>query len=352
MSHAEVMSVYFHTNRHIQHADAPADLRIHHGWWNSSSQPRRGAIHFGALDPIDCERLNLSTQVCARRQRRQQQATKTLAATQKYAWVVSKSATARRDKLLRRNRRPILLVDTDVIFQCSAAEILERFHRFNTSLVVGAEARLWPMSVPPSQEDPWPRPTHATSLRYPNSGMIMGTAATFSRLESVLRNLHGFPCCRPLPDERRCILGDQGCLQAALLSGQISYSLDTTGSLFLNAHGVRKKDLAPRAGRVVYTPTGRTPCILHSNGLHRELLGKLWWRVPRVAWIVDPACSKTGDCHHVSGGGGGGDFCCVNCTDGDANQRSAIARAAASCREGSERTHVNARAAHAIPPST
>ena len=235
MSHAEVMSVYFHTNRHIQHADAPADLHIHHGWWNSSSQPRRGAIHFGALDPIDCERLNLSTQVCARRQRRQQQATKTLAATQKYAWVVSKSATARRDKLLRRNRRPILLVDTDVIFQCSAAEILERFHRFNTSLVVGAEARLWPMSVPPSQavpspyapilrpcvrqpfppaqEDPWPRPTHATSLRYPNSGMIMGTAATFSRLESVLRNLHGFPCCRPLPDERRCILGDQGCLQ-------------------------------------------------------------------------------------------------------------------------------------------
>lgn len=125
--------------------------------------------------------------------------------------------------------------------------------------------------------------------------------------------------------------------QAALLKGRLSYTLDSEASLFLNAHGIRKKDLTRVGGRIAYAPTGRVPCMLHSNGLHRELFARLWWQVPKVAWIVDPTCVKTDHCL-ADGRDDSGEFCCVNCTanEGDSG---AGHRAAEACRKRSRRAH-------------
>lgn len=208
------LRVFFHSNRDLKRSGAPDGLHVTQGWWNGSRLAQQSREVRRQLALVDCALQNLSAHTCARRQRRRQQAAKTLAATEKYAWLVDRLGGGGREERATDDRRPVLMVDTDVVFQCSAAEISERFSRLNASLVIGAETKLWPLNEPHELDDPWPRPASGTHLRYPNSGMIMGTPRAFSRLESLLRRLRGFPCCRPLPRDRRCILGDQGCLQA------------------------------------------------------------------------------------------------------------------------------------------
>jgi len=69
----------------------------------------------------------------------------------KYDWLLEQSASDRR-------QRPEtwlgLLSDNDVLFQCTASELRERFARFNASLVVGGERRWFPLPRDAREQDP------------------------------------------------------------------------------------------------------------------------------------------------------------------------------------------------------
>ena len=315
------IDIYFHTDRQIATA-APAGLRLHRGWFNDSRGGYRFAVSHESIQPVDCGAMNLSAQVCARRQLRRKKTLKTVALAQKYSWLAERILKRKRSNRLKRketpdaeldarrareSETPIILADTDSIFQCDAAEMRQRFARFNQPLVVSAELMAFPWR-PTAEFDPWPLLTSRRHFRYPNSGLLAGTRRAFIELETALRNMSGFPCCRPLPSDKRCLVGDQACLQAALLTGRVPHALDTAGTLFLNTYGVHRRELSRKAGRIVYRPTGRDPCVLHSNGGRGGLLAKLRWRVPSVAWMVDPTCAPIARCEPDG-------FCCVNCTN-------------------------------------
>jgi len=123
---------------------------------------------------------------------------------------------------------PYLLADTDVIFQCSAAEIRARFERLGSPLVIGAEFAWFPKRD--YAHDPWPAPRFAprhelkggthhpqSGLRYPNSGLLIGSAAGLASLSAAFRNISRYPCCpryhRGVPTPW-CHIDDQHCLQA------------------------------------------------------------------------------------------------------------------------------------------
>ena len=75
----------------------------------------------------------------------------------------------------------------------------------------------------------------------------MGTREAFVRLDAAVRALPGFPCCRPFPGARRCVVDDQACLQAALLSGAVrDWALDTRAALFLSANGIKRREIGAR----------------------------------------------------------------------------------------------------------
>ena len=84
---------------------------------------------------------------------------------------------------------PLLLSDSDVIFQCSPAELLSRYKSFNAPLVASVEKLYSPRPPGPSwtfSEDynPFDNPPEArqSGMRYPNSGLILGTRMGFSAL--------------------------------------------------------------------------------------------------------------------------------------------------------------------------
>jgi hypothetical protein len=200
-----------------------------------------------------------------------------------------------------------LAVDTDSFFQCKAPEIHARFRRYDVPLLIGAEKHRFPqpeLSPPPRASlkvstrprtrghliDPFP-PTRS-ELRYPNAGTIMGTRAGISALWRALHQIPSYPCCpaplsatnasnavfslpaargAPSTERRtaRCIVDSQACLHAALASmPREAYAIDTNGSVFLSMYGVEPSDLsiAPRSRKLVYAPTGVSPCVLHFNG--------------------------------------------------------------------------------------
>lgn len=207
----------------------------------------------------------------------------------KYQWLASETASAA-------HAEPWLLLDTDVVVQCSGAEIRERFDRFGVPLVVGAEFNWWPKRdklALARGADPWP-PQPPPHLRYPNSGLLAGTRAGYAQLEAAFKaSSPRYPCCPKMHNgsaSAKCHIDDQHCLQTALLlSGAlVRYALDSRASLFLNLNGVAPTQLVKGAdGRCVYAPTGTTPCVFHSNGKAAKPLMRHVFACKRAdAWVV------------------------------------------------------------------
>lgn len=276
MDSSSLVHAFFHTNRRVRAPPARSGLVAHTGWWASSHDLRdfelRTTKRFTRAEfPFHAKFAGLQGW--------------------KYQWLLAETepATSGGDNSARARAapEPWLLMDTDVVVQCSGAELRERFARFQAQLVIGAEFNWWPKRdklAIARGADPWPI-VPPPFLRYPNSGLLAGTRAGFGALESAFkRSSPRYPCCPKMHNnteliaDRRtgkvaCHIDDQHCLQSALLLGprrgapRVEYALDVNASLFLNLNGVRASQLVRGAdGRCVYTETGGVPCVLHSNG--------------------------------------------------------------------------------------
>ena len=299
MTMASSLTVFLHTDLPISHGETLADARTVTGWANISS-------------------------VAALRAHWQQQTrvTRNLDQTFKYAWLVQ--AGQQQPAV-----EPWMLTDTDVIVQCSASEVAQRFADFHVPLVVAAERWLFPQPMPYGTlrheliRRTFPR-YPATGMRYPNSGVLLGTRAGFELLLRTLQALHNFPCCRWWPaSSGECIVDDQGCLHAALqrMRRGIDYELDQQARLFLSMYLVRKHEVnvSDADGRVRFVPaaawsgaasrkpanppghdesSGRTradgPCILHFNGVKGGERLELATRARGATWVPRMTASLRG----------------------------------------------------------
>ena len=130
-------------------------------------------------------------------------------------------------------------VDTDIVVQCSAAEVLRRFEAAATPLLVGAEHGWWPNHDPVKGRNPYPDNPAGGPLRYPNSGMLLGTRAGFERLVAQISRPARYPCCPRVyrgEESHECWIDDQACLLAALQRGEMrDHSLVDVGAELLLA---------------------------------------------------------------------------------------------------------------------
>ena len=267
---------FFHTNRPIRQP-ASVDLHAHVGWWASEHDMREYEVRTSKLFKRDEFPYHAK-----------------FAGLQgwKYQWLL---ATTKREPGVA---EPWLLMDTDVVIQCTGAELRRRFEAFDSPLVIGAEFQWWPKRDKLALArgvDPWPvqPPPY---LRYPNSGLLAGTRAGYDQLERAFRDSSPrYPCCPRVHNGTRmnkCHIDDQHCLQAALLlarSPAVSYKLDAKASLFLNLNGIKPDQLvrAPDGSGCVYLPTGTKPCVFHSNGkAAKPLMRHVFTCKPDDAWIV------------------------------------------------------------------
>ena len=300
--------VFFHTNRGVRPPPTHANLVAHAGWW---------------ADTHDMRDYELRTTKLFKRDEFPYHAKFAGLQGWKYQWLESATtgSASRSDDGFSfvALPEPWLLMDTDVVVQCSARELRERFQRFGAPLVVGAEFQWWPKRDKVALArgaDPWPvQPP--PFLRYPNSGLLAGTRFGFRQLEHAFRESSPrYPCCPKLHNgsvTRKCHIDDQHCLQTALLHGRstggsrsrmaqvtdsagsvleesmaVQYALDVNASLFLNLNGIVPSQLVRGPdGRCVYTATGTAPCVFHSNGKAAKPLMKLVFKCKHEgAWIV------------------------------------------------------------------
>jgi len=284
------LDVFLHTNTETwQRPDPGNGFTVRAGWatddyWNASELRK-------AFDC--CVRAPWSVNACF-----------------KYDWLLS--------LWRRRGDRVALLADTDVLFQCTATELRERFEtRFGGApLVIGGEHRRFPRPHN-ARHDPFgPDPRLPFKVRYarsreqllyPNSGLVMGTAAGFESLSAALHRLPHFPCCafegeiggfdlapcnscqppRIFPKPVPCTVEDQACLQVALASSRPpAHVVDVNATLFLHLGSLRPFDVQLRRdGRLAFRRTGEVPCVIHANG-YKGVLSLLGPRLQGIAWSV------------------------------------------------------------------
>lgn len=318
---SDALSVFLHTNRDTSWLQPPAasSYSAHAGWATDS-------ISVGpASSSVNLTAQRVAHECCYR-------APWSVNACYKYDWMLESWKAAvghdrRQRRVAGRAKRAAsvdttaLLSDTDVLFQCTAAELRVRFEsRFGGApLVVGGERRWYPL--PREARDPFgpdpslPFPAKYKMRRarqfYPNSGLVMGTMTGFEALTAALRRSSPrFPCCayegeaggfqldpcnscrpkREFPQPVPCTVEDQACLQVALASQHAPpHAIDTNATLFLHLDSLRAEDVELRAdGRLAFKPTGEAPCVLHANGFKGvlDLLEPRLRRQGAVAWGV------------------------------------------------------------------
>lgn len=191
---------------------------------------------------------------------------------------------------------PWMLVDTDTVFQCGAAELRRRFAHFGTPLVYGAERNCYPSCKGRARSVYPPVPTQ---LRYPNTGGIMGTRAGFELVHKLLHTkMPQFPCCHELSDQGEvssstCLVEEQGCIQRLIQSGSlrlgVDVALDSNASLFLNLHQLPSSLLvAEQDGTLRYGAGGHKPCVLHTNSNAGKAMYPQIAQRASAAWVVQP----------------------------------------------------------------
>ena len=125
--------VFFHTNRGVRPPPTHANLVAHAGWW---------------ADTHDMRDYELRTTKLFKRDEFPYHAKFAGLQGWKYQWLESATtgSASRSDDGFSfvALPEPWLLMDTDVVVQCSARELRERFQRFGAPLVVGAEFQWWP----------------------------------------------------------------------------------------------------------------------------------------------------------------------------------------------------------------
>ena len=145
------LSVFMHTNRAVRPGAKRLGFELRTGWWAETHDvaalrrrlPKRNFPYHWQV---------------------------TLHQSFKVSWLLGAAKGA---------PEPWVLADTDTIFQqCDAAEVRRRFELLGAPLVVGAEKKWWPRRD--YARNPYP-PTRS-GLRYPNSGLLIGTAKVSVRV--------------------------------------------------------------------------------------------------------------------------------------------------------------------------
>lgn len=205
---APLVHMLFHTNRQLRpfrtasfSAREAEGFHATAGWWGDQAVKRLGSFavtgRYRSPRPVAKKlkaRWNLPQSL-------------------KFEWSLNASRSAGADVWM--------LADTDVVVQCSPREIREVFDSFKSPLVVGTENWLFPRpDGARGRRDPFEVACGLPSegLRYPNSGLIMGTRAGF---ESLVRETKLsqplYPCCSFFRPESECFVDDQACMQSGLL---------------------------------------------------------------------------------------------------------------------------------------
>ena len=197
------LDVFLHTNRADAWNEPPAKTlyRAHAGWASEQitvgAPPRRVVINVTAQrEALECcYRAPWSANACY-----------------KYDWMLEawrrgSQGPQQRDGLQGQQQQHsrtasslALLSDTDVIFQCDADELQERFRtRFGGALLVVGGERKWYL-LPRDAHDPFgpdprlPWKVKYTARRarqyYPNSGLVMGTLARLDDLIAIQLGSH------------------------------------------------------------------------------------------------------------------------------------------------------------------
>jgi len=247
------MEVLFHTNRGV----APSDdtgFRAVAGWWGANVTNILG--HW----PVTGRYLRTNA---TRKLKHKWNLPQSL----KYAWALNASSA---DEWL--------LVDTDTIFQCSADEIRARFAKLHAPLVVGTERWWFPqprLSRGRAWRDPFGTACRSSKLKYPNSGMLMGTRKGFATLLRALHRQPGYPCCSTWSPAEECFVDDQACLQAALLTLRLAtWQHDqepASHAASLGGCGMRRNRSRPLHRRVMERPR---QCHESTSRCSNELLRK------------------------------------------------------------------------------
>ena len=157
------MHVFIHTDRATRPPPLGSGFVLHTG---VSSEPK---FHRSSLSDPSASHSNIYAPEKNSWMRQQ---------ARKFEWALQ---TAR----AHRAPEPWLLADTDVIIQCGAEALRRRFEAAQTDLLIGAEAAWWP-SADPRQN---PYPYRGVPLRYPNSGLLLGTQRGFERLVVQLQQI-------------------------------------------------------------------------------------------------------------------------------------------------------------------
>ena len=157
------MHVFIHTDRATRPPPPGSGFVLHTG---VSSEPK---FHASSLSDPSVSHSNIYAPEKNSWMRQQ---------ARKFEWALQ---TAR----AHRAPEPWLLADTDVIIQCGAEALRRRFEAAQTDLLIGAEAAWWP-SADPRQN---PYPYRGVPLRYPNSGLLLGTQRGFEQLVVQLQQI-------------------------------------------------------------------------------------------------------------------------------------------------------------------
>lgn len=139
----------------------------------------------------------------------------------------------------------------DIVFAAGWQEIMEKFEKFNSPIVFGAECYPWP-----DKAQAWLYPETPHRCKYLNAGMWMATAAA---AETFTRDLAEIAARR-----EKC---DQGIVVDMFLSKNHPIVLDNTCSLCFccNMDSLSYLDLTP-GQRPKTKDSGEEPCLFHGNG--------------------------------------------------------------------------------------
>lgn len=291
-----MLSAFYHTNRPLRNATDPS-FRVHAGWWASSHDMNAERRRFAKSEFPYHAKFALHQ-------------------ARKYEWMLAAAARIRSSSSGSSSSsssssssiaEPWLLSDTDTVIQCSARELRERWEALGSPpLLVGAETKWFPRRD--YSHNPWP-PT-GSPMRYPNSGLLLGSAAGFGALAAAFAAMPRYPCCPTYTSGKatgKCHIDDQHCLLTALqqrprpagfVGGwpaplsprvpEVPFLLDSNATVFLNLHGVTDEQLVKSVdGRCAYSATGRVPCVLHANGkAAKPRMRAVMECAPKDAWVV------------------------------------------------------------------
>jgi hypothetical protein len=152
-----------------------------------------------------------------------------------------------------------LFVDAyDVVIAASTAELLDKFERLGSKLVVSAEANCFP---DPSICDLFP--PVSTPYRYVNTGGMMGEIPYFLTLLNTTLSILDKPPC----------VDDQHELSLLYVSQPASFHLDTDCVIFQSLVDTEGHLMDLRRPRNMYT--GEAPAVFHANGYDKSPLGHI-----------------------------------------------------------------------------